>query len=225
MNETTQGVRLRHGARLEWITPNAEGKIAYCARVSNPANQENPDYAKLLRYCADKQHWSIFEMASACFEIKTSRAIARQILRHRSFSFQEFSTRYAKVENFQQVEARRQDARNRQGSIDDLDAETVQWWAETQQNLIDSLRVIYDMALERGIAKECARAILPEGLTESTMYMTGTIRSWITYVNLRTGHGTQLEHQRIAREIQELLIVEMPIIGEAFGWSGPEVAV
>ena len=156
---------------------------------------------------------------------RPSRAIARQILRHRSFSFQEFSTRYAKVENFQQVEARRQDARNRQGSIDDLDAETVQWWAETQQNLIDSLRVIYDMALERGIAKECARAILPEGLTESTMYMTGTIRSWITYVNLRTGHGTQLEHQRIAREIQELLIVEMPIIGEAFGWSGPEVAV
>jgi thymidylate synthase (FAD) len=206
-------------ARLIWITPDAEKHIAYCARVSNPANQDNPDYAKLLRYCAKNAHNSVFEMASACVEIKCSRTIARQILRHRSFSFQEFSQRYQSLKEddflITPIEARAQDAKNRQNSTDTLTQETKDWWLvktfETQQLAFSN----YQEALSKGIAKECARALLPEGLTPSSMYMSGTIRSWVHYLKVRLGNGTQKEHVEVARTILNVLKPHIPTIIEA----------
>lgn len=207
---------------LVWITPDAEQLLGYITRVSNPANQQNPDVAGLIRYCASNAHWSPFEMVSACFEITTSRAIARQILRHRSFSFQEFSQRYQSVDALDEavvVKARRQDHKNRQASHDDLDWQTRQWFASRQADVASAARDVYRAALELGIAKECARAVLPEGLTASRLYMAGTLRSWIHYTDLRAGNGTQLEHQEIARAIRARLARELPTVAAAFDWT------
>ena len=181
---------------------DAQELIAYCARVSNPANQLNTDTSeKLIKYLIKHQHWSPLEMVSACIEITTTRDIARQILRHRSFSFQEFSQRYAdptKDLSFVLREARLQDTKNRQNSIQSDDPALSAWWDAKQKFIIESARVVYEEAIERGIAKEQARAVLPEGLTESRLYMNGTLRSWIHFIELRSANGTQLEHQEVA---------------------------
>ena len=166
--------------KLIWATPEADTIMGYCARVSNPDNQENPDVAGLLRYCARNSHWSVFEMANACIEIETTRDIARQILRHRSFSFQEFSGRYQSYDVLPYAiprEARLQDTKNRQNSIETEDEELQDWWASIQSQVHDGAYSLYFKALERGIAKEQARALLPEGLTASRMYLNGTLRS------------------------------------------------
>lgn len=177
--------------------------IAYCARVSNPANQLNTETSeKLIRYLINNKHWSPLEMVSACLEIETTRDIARQMLRHRSFSFQEFSQRYANpVEDLDFVirEARLQDSKNRQNSVDVDNPELQKWWADQQDFIIDNVRRIYSEAIAMGIAKEQARCILPEGNTVSRLYMNGTIRSWIHYIELRAGNGTQKEHMEIAK--------------------------
>ena len=176
--------------------------IAYCARVSNPSNQNNQETSeRLLSYLAKHKHWSPFEMVSACIEIETTRDIARQILRHRSFSFQEFSQRYANpLEDLRFVtrEARLQDMKNRQNSIEVDDAALQQAWDKVQKNVISGAEAAYNWAIENGIAKEQARAVLPEGLTESRMYMNGTLRSWIHFIELRSGNGTQKECQQVA---------------------------
>jgi len=204
---------------LVWITPDAEKHIAYCARVSNPTNQENPDYRGLLSYCKKHGHWSVFEMASACFEINAPRDISRQILRHRSFSFQEFSQRYADVTHLPfsgMRQARLQDKKNRQNSIENTDDAIKYQWDEIQNNLMYAVESGYKWAIENGIAKECARVILPEGLTPSRLYMSGTIRSWLHYCNVRTGNGTQKEHIEIAIAIKDELKKHLPILfGEA----------
>lgn len=200
--------------KLVWITPDAEQVIGYCARVSNPANQENPDVAGLLRYCAKNGHWSVFEMASVCIEINTSRDIARQILRHRSFSFQEFSQRYADVDALEQAtvfrECRMQDSKNRQNSLPCTDPELADEWEIAQAIVSDLAWDRYQWALENGIAKEQARALLPEGLTPSRMYASGTVRSWIHYLQSRTDPATQKEHRLIAEQIKTLLAELMP---------------
>ena len=189
---------------------NIQDLIAYCARVSNPSNQANTKTtAKLLDYLIKHKHWSPFEMASACIEIETTRDIARQLLRHRSFSFQEFSQRYANINDlnndFVLREARLQDEKNRQNSIDHDDEELTAWWNAQQKMVIDQVKRIYDEAIERGIAKEQARAILPEGNTVSRLYVNGTIRSWIHYIELRSANGTQKEHMELARAIGEAI--------------------
>ena len=181
---------------------DAQELIAYCARVSNPSNQLNTETSdKLIRYLVKHQHWSPLEMVSACIEIITTRDIARQILRHRSFSFQEFSQRYAdptKDMAFVTREARLQDTKNRQNSISTNDTELQAWWDAKQKWIIEQASVTYKEAIERGIAKEQARAVLPEGLTESRLYMNGTLRSWIHFIELRSANGTQKEHQEVA---------------------------
>lgn len=198
------------------ITPKAEKIMAHCARVSSP-NQDNPEYAGLLKYCADHGHWSVFEMADATIEITTSRAIAQQILRHKSFNFQEFSQRYAEAFAREEYEARRQDLKNRQNSIDDLDPETMDWWSMAQEDLWRDALKTYRSALDRGIAKECARMILPLS-TQTRLYMKGSVRSWIHYLNVRLTSGTQLEHWEIAFAIKNLLKYQLPTVGEAMGW-------
>ncbi len=199
--------------KLVWITPNAQQVISDCARVSNPANQ-GKDGTKLINYLIENKHWSPLEMASACFEIETTRDIARQILRHRSFSFQEFSQRYADVSAIQDQfvfrEARLQDAKNRQNSIENTDEELQSWFDYQMHSIQFAAKQIYEEALERGIAKEQARCVLPEGLTMSRLYMTGTIRSWKHYVDLRSANGTQKEHQLIAQAIGEQLKEQLP---------------
>jgi thymidylate synthase (FAD) len=181
---------------------DAQELIAYCARVSNPSNQLNTDTSeKLIRYLVKHQHWSPLEMVSACIEITTTRDIARQILRHRSFSFQEFSQRYAdptKDLSFVLREARLQDPKNRQNSIASDDTELQAWWDAKQKWIIEQSKIAYTEAIDKGIAKEQARAVLPEGLTESRLYMNGTLRSWIHFIELRSANGTQLEHQEVA---------------------------
>ena len=190
--------------------------IAHAARVSNPGNQNNSDTAgKLLNYLIKHKHWSPFEMASACIEVETTRDIARQLLRHRSFSFQEFSQRYADPTNelsFVTRDARLQDPKNRQNSIETSDTALQAWWHAQQEFLIEHTKRIYIEAIERGIAKEQARAVLPEGNTVSRLYVNGTIRSWIHYVELRSGHGTQLEHIELAREIGRAITAIFPMI-------------
>jgi len=194
--------------------------IAYCARVSNPSNQFNTDTSeKLIRYLIKNQHWSPLEMVSACLEIETTRDIARQILRHRSFSFQEFSQRYADpVRDLEFVlrEARLQDMKNRQNSIpldlgQDAHRSIDQQWQTVQQKVITEAKNAYQWAIENGIAKEQARAVLPEGLTASRMYMNGTLRSWIHYIELRSANGTQLEHQLIAKECARVIAEVFPM--------------
>jgi thymidylate synthase (FAD) len=195
---------------LVWITPNAMDVIAYCARVSNPSNQNNSKTApKLLKYLKKEGHFSPFEMASACMEITTTRDIARQILRHRSFSFQEFSQRYADPTQdleFETREARLQDTKNRQNSIETDDESLQQEWERRQSNVRWAAETHYKWAISRGIAKEQARALLPEGLIQSRLYMTGTLRSWMHFVELRGGNGTQKEHQEIALECKRILV-------------------
>lgn len=203
--------------KLVWITPEAEAQITYIARVSNPKMQGEPS-DKLIPYCIKNKHWSIFEMANACVEIETTRDIARQILRHRSFSFQEFSQRYAAVDALEQApyrEARLQDNKNRQNSIDSDDIHLKAWWEWKQAEVTACTTRIYKEALEQGIAKEVARAVLPEGLTTSRMYMNGSIRSWMHYCDLRTGNGTQKEHIEIAKEISSIFEKQLPNIWKA----------
>jgi thymidylate synthase (FAD) len=192
---------------------SADEFIAYTARVSNPSNQNNTKTAqKLLGYLIENEHWSPFEMVSITQEIRTTRDIGRQILRHRSFSFQEFSQRYAAATEFATREARLQDKKNRQNSIDTDDEHTVLWWAEAQRNMNAFAKKYYTEALEKGIAKEQARAVLPEGLTMSTLYMSGTLRSWIHYCQLRMAHGTQKEHMEIARMAWDNICEAFPSI-------------
>lgn len=205
--------------KLVWITPEAEKTIAYCARVSNPSNQDNENIEGLLRYCIRNKHWSIFEMASMCIEINTSRDIARQILRHRSFHFQEFSQRYADVSLLGEMvdrEARKQDPANRQNSIPvDPEGFLQLMWERTTIEVWTYAKYHYQSALNQGIAKEVARALLPEGLTRSKMYMSGTLRDWLHYVDIRTGNGTQKEHILIAEQIRAILKEQVPTIYDA----------
>ena len=189
---------------------DAKDLIAYCARVSNPTNQINDDTSeKLLNYLIKHKHWSPFEMVSACVEVVTTRDIARQLLRHRSFSFQEFSQRYANPHEMENTfvirEARLQDETNRQNSIDTNDSELDDAWANKQMAVIETAKMAYNWAIENGIAKEQARSVLPEGNTISKLYVNGTIRSWIHYVELRSAHGTQKEHMELARVIGEAI--------------------
>jgi len=194
---------------------NVQDLIAYCARVSNPSNQFNMETSeKLIKYLIKHAHWSPLEMVSACMEITTTRDIARQILRHRSFSFQEFSQRYAdptKDLDFVIREARLQDQKNRQNSIETEDVELQAWWDAEQKFIIENVKRIYSQAIEKGIAKEQARAILPEGNTVSRMYMNGTLRSWIHFIELRLGNGTQKEHREVALEIAKCISEIFPM--------------
>jgi len=190
--------------------------IAFCARVSNPSNQFNTETSeKLIGYLIKHQHWSPLEMVSACLEIETTRDIARQILRHRSFSFQEFSQRYAdptKDLDFVIREARLQDTKNRQNSVKTEDVELQAWWDAKQKFIIETVKATYAEAIEKGIAKEQARAILPEGNTVSRLYMNGTLRSWIHFIELRSANGTQLEHQLVARECGSVIAAVFPML-------------
>ena len=197
---------------LVWATPDAENLIAYMARVSNPENQDNPDYAKLIKYLIKHKHWSPFEMVNVCMEIETTRDIARQILRHRSFSFQEFSQRYATPTEFEYFDARLQDKTNRQNSIPTEDRELIRLWGEKQQEMIRRAGDAYDWAVSNGIAKELARKVLPEGLTVSRMYMNGTLRSWIHFCDIRCSKETQLEHREVAEECRTILTGLFPNI-------------
>jgi len=194
---------------------DAQELIAYCARVSNPANQLNTETSeKLIRYLVKHQHWSPLEMVSACIEITTTRDIARQILRHRSFSFQEFSQRYADPTQdlaFVTREARLQDTKNRQNSIQTDDERLQRDWEHQQQQVINYARSAYQWAIAKGIAKEQARAVLPEGLTESRLYMNGTLRSWIHFIELRSANGTQLEHQEVAKACAKVIAEIFPM--------------
>tara|TARA_Y100001970_G_scaffold3270_1_gene3786 strand:- start:1612 stop:2274 length:663 start_codon:yes stop_codon:yes gene_type:complete len=194
---------------------NAQELVAFCARVSNPSNQINTETSeKLIKYLIKNAHWSPLEMVSACLEIETTRDIARQILRHRSFSFQEFSQRYAnpvKDLEFVTREARLQDLKNRQNSIENKDEEISNMWIEKQEHLINEAKETYNWAIENGIAKEQARAVLPEGNTVSRMYMNGTLRSWIHYIELRSGNGTQKEHMEIAVACAEVIAKIFPM--------------
>jgi len=205
-----------HTATLVSITPDAAELIAYCARVSNPASQNNTQTAsRLLKYLIKHRHWSPFEMANMVVEIKTSRAIAAQILRHRSFSFQEFSQRYAEVESIPSPPyLRRQDTKNRQNSIDDLDVHTKLYWQNEIDELYHKSQDVYQRMLKQGIAKECAREVLPIG-SDTTLYMNGTIRSWLHYIDLRAAPETQLEHRRIAEGCKMLINDTMPDVYEA----------
>lgn len=200
---------------------NVQELIAFCARVSNPSNQLNMETAdKLIQYLIKHKHWSPLEMASACLEIETTRDIARQILRHRSFSFQEFSQRYAdptKDLSFEYREPRLQDTKNRQNSVElDLNDPTqhnlIHEWGAKQKKVIDASKEAYQWAIDNGIAKEQARAVLPEGLTVSRMYMNGTLRSWIHFIEIRSGNGTQKEHMEIAREVACVIYKIFPLV-------------
>ena len=205
------------------ITPDAEKTMAYIARVSNPSNQDNEKYAGLLKYCIKHNHWSVFEQSSMTVEIETTRAIAAQILRHRSFTFQEFSQRYAdstKLGKIPVPEYRRQDTKNRQNSTDDLDEFVVQKLEMQTQTLFSSAEALYNQMLEEGVAKECARMVLPLA-TPTRIYMTGSCRSWIHYINLRSAHGTQKEHMLIAEGCREVFNREFPTVSEALGWTVP----
>ncbi len=193
-----------------YVGEDVQDLIAYCARVSNPANQISSETTeRLLKYLIKHKHWSPFEMASACLEIETTRDIARQLLRHRSFSFQEFSQRYADIrdldDNFVLREARLQDTKNRQNSIESNDTWLQSEWDEAQNNVILASQVAYNWAISKGIAKEQARAVLPEGLTKSRLYVNGTLRSWIHYIELRSANGTQKEHMDLAVECGKVI--------------------
>ena len=208
-------------AKLISVTPDAEKNIAYCARVSNPNNQDNENISKLLKYCIDHQHWSIFEMAFMTLEINTSRGIAAQILRHRSFTFQEFSQRYADTSHLTDTipvpELRRQDHKNRQNSIDDLDGYKYNMYKTQIRELFAKSKYLYDLMIKDGVAKECARFVLPLA-TPTRLYMSGSVRSWVTYIQLRSGNGTQKEHMDIANRCKDIFVEQFPIISQALGW-------
>ena len=202
------------------VTPDAEKHIAYVARVSNPKNQDNENFAGLLKYCIKHGHWSIFEQAFMTLEIETTRGIAAQILRHRSFTYQEFSQRYADSNLLGAVELpelRRQDTKNRQNSTDDLDPEVVEKLNKQMNTLFSSAFSLYNQMLEKGVAKECARFVLPLA-TPTRIYMTGSVRSWIHYIDLRSAHGTQKEHMDIANEAKSIFVEQFPAIAEAMEW-------
>lgn len=196
----------------------AEDLIAYAARVSNPANQGAGNASRLLKYCIRNGHWSVFETASMTVEIETTRAIAAQILRHRSFTFQEFSQRYAVADTDPEPQqARSQDPTNRQASNDDLPDDVKAWWAEAQNKAYELATETYVAALEKGIARECARFVLPLA-TPTKLYMTGNVRDWIHYLNLRTANGTQKEHADVANEIKKIFVKTFPVVSEALGF-------
>jgi len=212
---------MMHTATLLHITPNSEELIAYMARVSNPSNQNNTETsARLIKYLIDHQHWSPFEMVNMCVEIETTRSIAAQILRHRSFSFQEFSQRYAEVATTPVIpELRRQDHTNRQNSIDDLDEVLKKNFQFRIGSLYSDCYGLYKELVAAGVAKECAREVLPLA-TPSRLYMNGSIRSWLHYCDLRTGHGTQKEHAQIAAQVQDILYKELPSVCNAMWDKG-----
>lgn len=199
---------------LVWVTPEAEQKIAFMARVSNPTNQTATDYAGLLKYLVKNKHWSPFEMVNVCMEIETTRDIARQILRHRSFSFQEFSQRYAVAQDFEFSEARLQDSKNRQNSLDTEDRQLQYWWEGAQRRVQGEAQFMYESALAKGIAKEQARKLLPEGMTMSKMYMNGTLRSWLHYIDIRCDAATQKEHRVVAEQCRAIVTDLFPSIKE-----------
>ena len=211
--------------KLISVTPDAEKHMAYCARVSNPSNQENENFSGLLRYCIKHQHWSIFEQASMTVEINTTRGIAAQILRHRSFTFQEFSQRYADTNLLSQEiplpELRRQDVKNRQNSIDDLSDDLRLILTEDIRVLFEQSQRVYNRLLENGVAKECARFVLPLA-TPTRLYMTGSVRSWIHYIDLRAANGTQKEHMEIAELVRCIFCCQFPNVSEALGWVRQE---
>ena len=208
-------------AKLISVTPDAEKHMAYCARVSNPANQENEKFSGLLKYCVKHQHWSIFEQAYMTLELTTTRGIAAQVLRHRSFTYQEFSQRYADssrlMDKIPPPKLRRQDEKNRQNSIDDLDPFDVQNLELQMQTLFDSSMALYQQMLGRGVAKECARFVLPLAVP-TKIYMTGSVRSWIHYIDLRSANGTQKEHMDLALSAKEIFIEQFPAVAEAMEW-------
>ena len=207
--------------KLISITPDAEQMMAYIARVSNPSNQDNEKYAGLLKYCIKHNHWSVFEQSSMTLEIETTRAIAAQILRHRSFTYQEFSQRYAASTALGDIdlpELRKQDLKNRQNSTDDLDPEMVEKFEKQMITLFSSSKALYEQMLSQGVAKECARMVLPL-CTPTRIYMTGSCRSWIHYINLRSAHGTQKEHMEIAEACRKVFIEQFPSVSEALEWS------
>lgn len=204
------------------ITPDAEKLMAYCARVSNPNNQNSDSYAGLLKYCIEHEHWSIFEQGFLTVEINTTRGIAAQILRHRSFTFQEFSQRYADTtllsEDIPVFELRRQDNKNRQNSINDISDELKSKWNTRIREHFAKAKSLYDEMLADGIAKECARFVLPLA-TPTRLYMSGSIRSFIHWINLRSSHGTQKEHMEIAEDARQIFVEHLPLVSEALGWK------
>ena len=203
------------------VTPDAEKHMAYVARVSNPKNQDSDKFAGLLKYCIKHGHWSVFEQAFMTIEINTTRGIAAQILRHRSFTYQEFSQRYADsnlLGDIELPELRRQDDKNRQNSIDDLEPEMVDKFNRQMNTLFSSAFGLYNQMLKAGVAKECARFVLPLA-TPTRIYMTGSCRSWIHYINLRSAHGTQKEHMDIANACKKIFIEQFPAVSEALEWD------
>lgn len=205
--------------KLKWATPDPDGIMGNIARVSNPKNQDNPDVKGLLAYCARNAHWSVFEHACACLEINTTRDIGRQIIRHKSFAFSEFSQRYAdatQLGEFVSRECRLQDSKNRQNSLECSDEGLILRWHALQASVANRSLEAYQCALEAGIAKEQARALLPEGLTPSRLYMTGSMRSWITYCKVRLDPSTQKEHRLIAEQVLAVLRTVAPITMAAF---------
>jgi thymidylate synthase (FAD) len=214
--------------KLVSVTPDAEKIISYCARVSNPKGQDSDNYTKLLKYCIDHKHWSIFEMAQLTLEINTTRGLAAQILRHRSFNFQEFSQRYADTtllsEEIPLFELRRQDNKNRQNSIDDISDEIRSKWNTKIREHFAKSKALYDGMIQDGIAKECARFILPLA-TPTRLYMNGNLRSWITYISLREKNGTQKEHIEIAKQCKKIFCEQFPNIGDACGGPNNEWSI
>ena len=208
--------------KLVSATPDAEQHMGYVARVSNPKNQDNPNVAGLLKYCIKHGHWSVFEQAFMTVEINTTRGLAAQILRHRSFTYQEFSQRYADSSMLGEViplpELRRQDDKNRQNSIDDIDPLMVQDFnTKMQKHFVDGMKLYKEM-LDAGVAKECARFVLPLA-TPTRIYMTGSVRSWIHYIDLRSAHGTQKEHMQVAEGVRGIFTEQFPVVAEALDWA------
>tara|TARA_B100000945_G_scaffold299261_1_gene279765 strand:- start:1934 stop:2572 length:639 start_codon:yes stop_codon:yes gene_type:complete len=209
--------------KLMSVTPDAEITMGYVARVSNPKNQANPNVAGLLKYCIKHGHWSVFEQAHMTLEIDTTRGLAAQILRHRSFTYQEFSQRYADSSLLSDTiplpELRKQDLKNRQNSTDDMDDRKVKWYNYRMQKHFKEGMKLYQNMLKDGVAKECARFVLPLA-TPTRLFMTGSVRSWIHYIELRSGHGTQKEHMDIANACKDVFRAQFPIVSEALGWTG-----
>lgn len=207
--------------KLISVTEDAEKLMAYCARVSNPNNQQNENYTKLLKYCVDHQHWSIFEHGFMTLEINTTRGIAAQILRHRSFTFQEFSQRYSEANLLGEIETpeiRRQDTKNRQNSINDIEDWKQNYWKNILREHFDKSLSLYESMINDGVAKECARFVLPLA-TPTRLYMSGTCRSWIHYIELRSANGTQKEHMNIANECKNIFKEQFPSVSDALGWN------
>ena len=217
---------MTNSVKLISVTPDAEKHIAYCARVSNPNNQENSNIEGLIKYCIKNQHWSIFEQAFMTVEINTTRGLAAQILRHRSFTYQEFSQRYADAslltEEIPVPELRRQDVKNRQNSTDDLDPELKKSFERRIKHIFADVMDLYDDMLNAGVAKECARFVLPLA-TPTRLYMTGSVRSWIHYIDLRSAHGTQKEHMNIAEAVRCIFTCQFPKISSALEWTRSDI--